>query len=117
MSKEDEGLCAGRLKGGSEACVRQLRKKKIKKEGFGAVFGSVFYFWQRERGCPCLASRVEKIERQPRDMWGGWCQGEKSQPGRGGCFGEKNPKRGGGAAVWLEIGLGLGFFLYFFLMF
>ena len=37
MSGEGEGLCAGRLKG--EACVRRLRKKKIKREGFGAVFG------------------------------------------------------------------------------
>jgi hypothetical protein len=39
VSGEGEGLCAGRLKG--EACVRRLRKKKIKREGFGAVFGSV----------------------------------------------------------------------------
>jgi hypothetical protein len=37
VSGEGEGLCAGRLKG--EACVRRLRKKKIKREGFGAVFG------------------------------------------------------------------------------
>jgi hypothetical protein len=39
VSGEGEGLCAGRLKG--EACVRRLRKKKIKREGFGAVFSSV----------------------------------------------------------------------------
>ena len=62
--KGDRESCvcgSGRPKGGSEACVRRLRKKKIEREEFGAVFGSVFYFWQRERGGPlsCLSDRED----------------------------------------------------------